>query len=56
TVFFAASPAVRHISATLVRQIAALGGDPSPFVPAAVAAALARKRTEGQAPTKGSNA
>jgi pantetheine-phosphate adenylyltransferase len=56
TVFFAASPAVRHISATLVRQIAALGGDPSPFVPAAVAAALARKRAEGQAPTKGSNA
>jgi pantetheine-phosphate adenylyltransferase len=44
TVFFAASPAVRHISATLVRQIATLGGDPSPFVPAAVAAALAKLR------------
>jgi len=44
TVFIAASTAVRHISATLVRQIALLGGDPSPFVPAAVAAALARTR------------
>jgi pantetheine-phosphate adenylyltransferase len=44
TVFFPASPAVRHISATLVRQIATLGGDPSPFVPAAVALALAVRR------------
>jgi pantetheine-phosphate adenylyltransferase len=44
TVFFPASPKVRHISATLVRQIAALGGDPSPFVPRAVAQALARRR------------
>lgn len=44
TVFFAASPAVRHISATLVRQIAGLGGDVSAFVPEAVAQALAAKR------------
>src|SRR3984893_17518425 len=44
TVFFAASPAVRHISATLVRQIAALGGDVSAFVPEAVAVALAKRR------------
>jgi pantetheine-phosphate adenylyltransferase len=44
TVFFAASPAVRHISATLVRQIAGLGGDVSPFVPEAVALALAKQR------------
>ncbi|MDQ6868974.1 MAG: pantetheine-phosphate adenylyltransferase [Pseudomonadota bacterium] len=44
TVFFAASPAVRHISATLVRQIAGLGGDVSAFVPAVVARALAAKR------------
>ena len=43
TVFFAASPGVRHISATLVRQIAGLGGDLSPFVPAAVSAALASR-------------
>jgi pantetheine-phosphate adenylyltransferase len=44
TVFLPASPDVRHISATLVRQIASLGGDPSPFVPKAVAAALAKMR------------
>ena len=44
TVFFAASPAVRHISATLVRQIAGLGGDVSTFVPEAVALALAKRR------------
>ncbi|MGI8569230.1 MAG: pantetheine-phosphate adenylyltransferase [Methylocella sp.] len=44
TVFFAASPAVRHISATLVRQIAGLGGDVSAFVPEAVAQALAKRR------------
>jgi pantetheine-phosphate adenylyltransferase len=46
TVFLAASPSVRHISATLVRQIAALRGDPSPFVPAPVARALARIQDE----------
>jgi pantetheine-phosphate adenylyltransferase len=32
TVFLAASPGVAHITATLVRQIANLGGDVSPFV------------------------
>lgn len=45
TVFFAASPPVRPITATLVRQIAAMGGDVRPFVPAVVAEALARKRS-----------
>ena len=40
TIFLPASPAVRHITATLVRQIAALHGDVSPFVPPEVAAAL----------------
>ena len=40
TVFLPASPAVRPITATLVRQIAGMGGDVSPFVPAAVAARL----------------
>jgi pantetheine-phosphate adenylyltransferase len=40
TVFVPASPAVRPITATLVRQIAAMGGDVSPFVPAPVAARL----------------
>ena len=33
TVFFTASPAVRPITATLVRQIAGMGGDVSGFVP-----------------------
>jgi pantetheine-phosphate adenylyltransferase len=37
TVFLPASPPVRSISATLVRQIAGMGGDVSAFVPAAVA-------------------
>jgi pantetheine-phosphate adenylyltransferase len=43
TVFFPASPADRHITATLVRQVAALGGDVSAFVPKPVAKALAQK-------------
>ena len=40
TVFLPASPAVRHITATLVRQIAAMGGDVAAVVPAAVLPAL----------------
>ncbi|GGE44878.1 phosphopantetheine adenylyltransferase [Agaricicola taiwanensis] len=36
TVFLPASPDVRHITATLVRQIAGMGGDISAFVPKAV--------------------
>ncbi|KYB44807.1 phosphopantetheine adenylyltransferase, partial [Brucella anthropi] len=40
TVFLPADPAVRTITATLVRQIASMGGDIKPFVPAVVAAAL----------------
>ena len=43
TVFLPASPSVRTITATLVRQIASMGGDIRPFVPAAVARALAAK-------------
>jgi pantetheine-phosphate adenylyltransferase len=43
TVFLPADPAVRTITATLVRQIASMGGDIKPFVPAAVAAALEAK-------------
>jgi pantetheine-phosphate adenylyltransferase len=38
-----ASPAVRPITATLVRQIAKMGGDISHFVPASVAARLKTK-------------
>jgi pantetheine-phosphate adenylyltransferase len=40
TVFLPASPEARHITATLVRQIASMGGDITPFVPAAVAGRL----------------
>jgi pantetheine-phosphate adenylyltransferase len=43
TIFLPASPRVRPITATLVRQIAGMGGDVSPFVPEAVAAKLKAK-------------
>jgi pantetheine-phosphate adenylyltransferase len=43
TVFLPASPHVRHISASLVRQIAELGGDISAFVPNTVLKALKQK-------------
>jgi pantetheine-phosphate adenylyltransferase len=43
TVFVAASPQVRHIAANLVRQIAVMGGDVTPFVSKAVAIRLATK-------------
>ncbi|MBN9243444.1 MAG: pantetheine-phosphate adenylyltransferase [Mesorhizobium sp.] len=43
TVFLPASPSVRTITATLVRQIASMGGDIRPFVPVAVAPALVAK-------------
>ena len=43
TVFLPASPAVRPITATLVRQIAGMGGDVAAFVPAPVAARLKAK-------------
>lgn len=45
TVFLASSPGTRHIAASLVRQIAAMGGDISTFVPPFVAAALKQKFT-----------
>lgn len=44
TVLLPATPATRHITATLVRQVAALGGDVSTFVPPAVAATIAKHR------------
>ena len=40
TVFVPASPLVRPITATLVRQIAAMGGDVSAFVPESIARRL----------------
>ncbi|HEX5959221.1 MAG TPA: phosphopantetheine adenylyltransferase, partial [Hyphomicrobiaceae bacterium] len=43
TVFLPASPEVRHITGTLVRQIALMGGDVSRFVSPAVAERLRRK-------------
>jgi pantetheine-phosphate adenylyltransferase len=43
TVFLPASVAVRPITATLVRQIAGMGGDFSAFVPASVAISLKAK-------------
>ena len=43
TVFLPASPSVRTITATLVRQIASMGGDIRPFVPAPVAVAIKEK-------------
>ena len=41
TVFLPARPGARHITATLVRQIASMGGDVGSFVPEAVLAKLA---------------
>jgi pantetheine-phosphate adenylyltransferase len=43
TVFVPASPIVRPITATLVRQIAGMGGDVSAFVPASVVTRLKKK-------------
>ena len=43
TLFLPASPLVRPITATLVRQIASMGGDVSSFVPAQVAVRLKAK-------------
>ncbi len=43
TVFLPASPSVRHITGTLVRQIAQMGGDVSHFVSAGVAQRLKAK-------------
>src|SRR4051794_27384457 len=44
TVFLPASIASRHITATLVRQIASGGGDVGPFVPAGVAKLIAHSK------------
>ena len=45
TVFLPASPTVRPITATLVRQIAGMGGDVANFVPKAVAKRLKTRFT-----------
>jgi pantetheine-phosphate adenylyltransferase len=49
TVFLASSPDVRHIASKFVRQIAAMGGDVSPFVPASVAELLKIKLADSEA-------
>ena len=43
TIFVPATPQTRHVTATLVRQIASMGGDVSGFVPPEVAQALREK-------------
>ena len=43
TIFIPSSVATRHITATLVRQIARLGGDVSSFAPGGVVKALTQK-------------
>lgn len=47
TLFFAASPDVRHIASKFVRQIAATGGDTTAFVPEDVARRIAEKLSGG---------
>ena len=44
TIFAPASAGTRHITASLVRQIAAMGGDVKPFVPPPVVRALEARR------------
>jgi pantetheine-phosphate adenylyltransferase len=51
TIFIPASPGSRHITATLVRQIASMRGDVSAFVPPTVASALAKKFNIGKGQT-----
>lgn len=46
TIFLPASPDTRMITATLVRQIALMGGDISPFVPEAVSLAFQERRAK----------
>ena len=44
TVFLLPDPAHAHVSSSLVRQVAALGGDVAPYVPRAVADLLQAER------------
>ncbi|ALD12595.1 pantetheine-phosphate adenylyltransferase [Clavibacter capsici] len=44
TVMLLPDPAHAHVSSSLVRQVEALGGDVTPYVPAAVAESLAVRR------------
>lgn len=44
TIFLLPNPANAHVSSSLVRQVAALGGDVSPYVPQAVSEYLQRSK------------
>jgi pantetheine-phosphate adenylyltransferase len=44
TIFLLPDPAHAHVSSSLVRQVASLGGDVSPYVPVAVAKLLENNR------------
>ena len=44
TIFMLPEPAHAHVSSSLVRQVASLGGDVAPYVPAAVAKFLNKDR------------
>jgi pantetheine-phosphate adenylyltransferase len=44
TIFMLPDPAHAHVSSSLVRQVASLGGDVAPYVPRAVAAFLQKDR------------
>jgi pantetheine-phosphate adenylyltransferase len=44
TLFLVGSPSTSHISSSLVRQVASLGGDVRPYVPEIVRAALEAER------------
>jgi pantetheine-phosphate adenylyltransferase len=46
TIFMLPDPAHAHVSSSLVRQVASLGGDITPYVPPAVAAYLEKKRVD----------
>lgn len=46
TVFMLTDPAHAHVSSSLVRQVAALGGDVAPYVPRAVAEFLLAQRAD----------
>lgn len=46
TIFLLPDPAHAHVSSSLVRQVAALGGDVSPYVPSAVSEFLQTPRPE----------
>lgn len=47
TIFMLPDPAHAHVSSSLVRQVASLGGDVAPYVPKAVALFLQKSRGAG---------